>query len=45
MAQQILAWHSTGASNGPTEDLNSIIKKDKRVSVNRLSQPALAIAG
>ncbi len=28
---QILAWHSTGASNGPTEGLNSIIKKVKRV--------------
>ncbi len=24
---QILVWHSTGASNGPTEGLNSIIKK------------------
>jgi transposase len=22
----ILAWHTTGASNGPTEGLNSIIK-------------------
>jgi transposase len=29
---QILAWHSTGASNGPTEGLNSIIKKIKRVA-------------
>jgi transposase len=28
---QILAWHTTGASNGPTEGLNSIIKKVKRV--------------
>ena len=27
----ILAWHTTGASNGPTEGLNSIIKKVKRV--------------
>jgi Transposase len=24
---QILAWHRTGASNGPTEGLNSLIKK------------------
>lgn len=29
---QILAWHATGASNGPTEGLNSLIKKDKRVA-------------
>ena len=29
---QILAWHTTGASNGPTEGLNSIIKKIKRVA-------------
>ena len=28
----ILASHSTGASNGPTEGLNSIIKKIKRVA-------------
>ena len=28
---QILAWHTTGASNGPTEGLNSVIKKVKRV--------------
>ena len=28
---QILAWHTTGASNGPTEGLNSLIKKVKRV--------------
>ena len=28
----ILAWHITGASNGPTEGLNSIIKKIKRVA-------------
>jgi hypothetical protein len=28
---QILAWHTTGASNGPTEGLNSITKKVKRV--------------
>ena len=28
----ILAWHNTGASNGPTEGLNSIIKKIKRVA-------------
>ena len=24
--EPILAWHTTGASNGPTEGLNSIIK-------------------
>ncbi len=29
--EPILAWHTTGASNGPTEGLNSIIKKIKRV--------------
>lgn len=28
----ILAWHTTGASNGPTEGLNSIIKKIKRIA-------------
>ena len=27
-----LAWRSTGASNGPTEGLNSFIKQIKRVS-------------
>ena len=27
----ILAWHTTGASNGPAEGLNSIIKKLKRI--------------
>jgi transposase len=29
---QILAWHVTGASNGPTEALNLLIKKIKRVA-------------
>jgi transposase len=29
---QILAWHTTGASNGPTEGLNSLIKKVKRIA-------------
>lgn len=29
---QILAFHTTGASNGPTEGLNSIIKKVERVA-------------
>lgn len=29
---QILAWHTTGASNGPTEGLNLLIKKIKRVA-------------
>lgn len=28
---RILAWHSTGVTNGPVEGLNSIIKKIKRV--------------
>ena len=28
---QILAWHSTGASNGPAEAMNLLIKKIKRV--------------
>lgn len=28
---QILNWHITGASNGPTEALNLLIKKIKRV--------------
>jgi transposase len=28
----ILSWHTTGASNGPSEGLNSIIKKLKRVA-------------
>jgi transposase len=27
---QILAWHTTGVSNGPTEGLNALIKKVKR---------------
>jgi transposase len=30
--QQILAWHTTGVSNGPTEGLNSLIKKVKRIA-------------
>ncbi len=30
--EPILAWHTTGASNGPAEGLNSIIKKLKRVA-------------
>lgn len=30
--EQILAWHITGASNGPVEGLNSMIKKVKRVA-------------
>jgi transposase len=29
---QILAWHVTGVSNGPTEGLNSLIKKVKRIA-------------
>jgi transposase len=29
---QILAWHTTGASNGPTEGLNALIKKIKRIA-------------
>jgi transposase len=30
--EPILAWHTTGASNGPTEGLNNIIKKIKRIA-------------
>ena len=30
--EPILAWHTTGASNGPTEGLNSVIKKIKRTA-------------
>jgi len=30
--EAILAWHTTGASNGPVEGLNSMIKKVKRVA-------------
>jgi len=29
---QILAWHTTGVSNGPTEGMNSLIKKVKRIA-------------
>jgi transposase len=29
---QILAWHTTGVSNGPTEGLNALIKKVKRIA-------------
>ena len=35
---EILARHSTGASNGPTEGLNLCVKKVKRLSVYRPSQ-------
>ncbi len=28
---QILAWHSTGLTNGPTEAVNLLVKKIKRV--------------
>jgi Transposase len=31
-SNQVLAWHTTGASNGPTEGLNSLIKKMKRIA-------------
>ena len=30
--QAVLVWQTTGASNGPTEGLNSIIKNIKRVA-------------
>ena len=30
--EPILGWHTTGASNGPSEGLNSIIKKVKRIA-------------
>jgi transposase len=29
--EQVLAWHTTGASNGPAEAMNLLIKKIKRV--------------
>ena len=29
--QEILGWHRTGMSNGPTEAMNLLIKKVKRV--------------
>ncbi len=47
----ILAWHTTGASNGPTESLNSIIKKIKRIGAgftnfrNYRTRILLAIGG
>lgn len=30
--EAILAWHTTGHTNGPVEGLNSLIKKIKRVA-------------
>src|SRR4029453_1145736 len=30
--EAILAWHTTGYTNGPVEGLNSLIKKIKRVA-------------
>ena len=41
---EILAHHTTGASNGPTEAVKLVVKKVIRVSVNRPSRPALRIA-
>ncbi len=47
----ILAWHITGISNGPTEGVNSIIKKVKRVGagfrsfINYRIRVLLAIGG
>jgi hypothetical protein len=41
---QILAWHSTGASNGPTEDLNSLIKKVKRIAPGSGTSPTTGSA-
>ena len=38
---EILAHHRSGASNGPTEGLNLCVKRVKRLSVNRPSQPAV----
>jgi hypothetical protein len=38
---EILAHHTTGASNGPTEGLNLCVKKVKRLSVNRPRVPQL----
>lgn len=36
--EAILAWHTTGASNGPVEGLNSMIKKGE-TSRRRVPQP------
>jgi hypothetical protein len=36
---QIVAWHRALVSNGPTEAINNLIKRIKRVSVNRPSEP------
>jgi transposase len=30
--EPILAWHTTGASNGPVEGFNQVIKKVKRIA-------------
>ena len=35
---QITAWHEVRVSNGPTEAVNNLIKRVKRVSVNRPSR-------
>jgi transposase len=37
---EITAYHDTGASNGPTEAMNNMIKRVKRVSVYRPSRPS-----
>ena len=41
---QLLAWHTTSLTNGPTEAVNLLVKKVKRVSVNRPSQPVVQLA-
>lgn len=35
---QIIAWHRSHVSNGPTEAINNLVKRVKRVSVNRPSK-------
>jgi hypothetical protein len=39
---QIVAWHQARVSNGPTEAVNNLIKRIKRISVYR---PSLPFAG
>jgi hypothetical protein len=36
--QHIVAWHHALVSNGPTEGVNNLIKRIKRISVNRPSK-------
>lgn len=38
---QIVAWHRAHVSNGPTEAVNNLIKRVKRVSVRLQTVPQL----